>query len=131
MPRTHKLASAALLAVACAASAASKGPNCDLKAPPKEARLQEGAHGLDLHIYPSQAPKNYNGCQLVWLPDGFKLATLTYKNGKVALYEASGPDEERGIRCVYNARGKLLSAASTPKRCEDSPPVLVPREEVQ
>src|SRR5688572_28062558 len=54
------------------------GRNCDLAVPPKNAG-EETNHGIILRIYPRarDMPKNYTGCQTLWMPHGTKWQTIS------------------------------------------------------
>jgi len=104
-----------------------KMKNCNLAKPPLKPG-EESNHGILMLISPriSDIPKNYTGCQTVWITPNkkiVKMSVVEFSNGEVTKY-TTFKDEAGGIlfSCFYS-ENKLVKATGN---CEDELPMNIP-----
>ena len=119
--RAACIAAAVLAQFACnplPGKEATASDACRLQAPPSDARVKP-THGVDYYVYPSTIPSTYDGCQIMWLEDGTKLATARYAKGVIQSSEIHDP-EGGTITCNYIAPEP---GAAAPVNDDDCPTV--------
>ncbi len=78
----------------------SEGATCLLMKPSENSELVS-THGVNLLIYPASIPKNFTGCQSVWLESGHLLMFSKFSTGTILTTDIFEPGEEK-ITCIYN-----------------------------
>jgi hypothetical protein len=68
-------------------------------------------HGFGFYLVPAAVPKDFTGCQVIWLENGHKLVTRHFKAGQLTWVRGQEPKEVRPYFCVYTD-GKLNKDAS-------------------
>jgi hypothetical protein len=119
--RAACIAAIVLAQISCSGSsrkAASASDACLLQSIPAEARVRP-THGVDYYIYPPTIPNTYDGCQIMWLEDGRKLAIARYAKGVIQSCEIHKP---KGGTVVCNYVAPRAGAAA-PSNADDCPTV--------
>lgn len=80
---------------------------CAMEKPPADSRVRS-THAGDLLTYPRSLPFRYTGCQVTWLEDGHRLATVHLNAGRVRSVELNDPNG-RTKQCGFDAQGKLTT----------------------
>lgn len=93
-------------------------PNCQLEKPPADAAVYPN-RVVDFLVYPNfqKRPKDYSGCQSVWLIEGHLLIRAYLVKGQLLRAWLSEP-EQTLVYCEY-VGGKAVSSANS-DRCPNA-----------
>ena len=105
MKRLHLMMIAASFAAGCASTSSieegnisTKGENCALQIPPKDAfpRFDNARFN---YIYPKIIPNNYTGCQIEWQEDGSIYTVTRFERGDPVHYDANYYKDKSPVLC--------------------------------
>jgi hypothetical protein len=103
------LVALATLLVACGAG--SKPDVCSMQSPPANSKVKP-THAGNLLTYPPALEAGYSGCRVIWMENGYRLATVRLEHGRVRSVEVREPDG-RAMGCEFDSGGALTAGEAS------------------